>query len=501
VAFSYGGDDMEKIIQGDCLDALKTLESNSVDAVVTDPPYGLSREPNIYEVLSKWMSGEDYRHRGGGFMGKTWDSFVPGPAIWKEVFRVLKPGGHVLCFAGTRTQDLMTISLRLAGFEIRDVVQYLYFSGFPKSMDVGKQLDKRKGGAVLVDEFSQMIKRRRLEKGYSLSFMDKEVCGGSTNYSWFEGRPAGVRLPGVAEYKRIKELLDLDDRYDELIEAAEREKIGVQKNAMSGWSVDGGTKFVDRDITLPATDLAKKWDGWGTALKPAHEPIILCRKPIEKNVAYNVEKYGTGAINIDGCRIPTSDKLGGGRNTGRIKNCHDGYKRPYMNDENHMKKLAEESKKRTQKAEELGRFPANCVTTEPDAFYSKYFNITPPELSKKASKKDRNSDWRGEEINLPLRDKTPGKGSTYKSVDVNGSGILTNGTGKVAPTRNHHPTVKPVDLMSWLIRLITPPGGIVLDPFVGSGSTLVAAKREGFSYVGIEMEPEYIEIAKARTGS
>ncbi|MFD1443024.1 DNA methyltransferase, partial [Thermoactinomyces vulgaris] len=118
---------MERMIHGDCLEELKKLPSESVDSVVTDPPYGLSKEPNIYEVLTKWMSGEDYHHRGGGFMGKSWDSFVPGPSIWKEVFRVLKPGGHVLCFAGTRTQDLMTISLRLAGFEVRDVVEWLYF--------------------------------------------------------------------------------------------------------------------------------------------------------------------------------------------------------------------------------------------------------------------------------------------------------------------------------------------------------------------------------------
>jgi len=132
------------VILGDCLDVLRELPDNSIDSVVTDPPYGLSKEPDIEEVLTKWMAGEDYTHRGGGFMGKTWDSFVPGPSIWREVYRVLKPGGHALVFAGTRTQDLMTVSLRLAGFEIRDVIAWLYFSGFPKSLDVGKAFDRRR---------------------------------------------------------------------------------------------------------------------------------------------------------------------------------------------------------------------------------------------------------------------------------------------------------------------------------------------------------------------
>ena len=441
---------MNRIIHGDCLDELKKLPDNSIDSCVTDPPYGLSREPDIVEVLTKWLDGEDYHHRGGGFMGKTWDSFVPGPSIWREVYRVLKPGAHLLCFAGTRTQDLMTISLRLAGFEIRDVIEWLYFSGFPKSMDVGKQFDKRKGGASFVHEFAKLIKKKRLEKGYSLAFMDKEVCGGTTNYSWFEGRPAGVRLPQLKEYYKIKELLDLDDTYDELMEAAEREKIGEKKsgiaNAFGGGEWKSGPAEVV-DITAPATPLAKKWDGWGTALKPAHEPIIVVRKPLEGTVADNVEKYGTGAINIDGCRIATEDTLDR-PNGKKVGVTWDLTNRP-----------------KDYVGNEKGRFPANCVTTEADAFYSKYFNITPPELSKKASKKDRNSDWRGEEIH-----------------------------------HNNHPTVKPTDLMAWLVRLSTPPGGTVLDPFAGSGSTLVAAKREGFDYIGIEREAEYIEIARARTG-
>lgn len=373
------------ILQGDCLDRLRELPDNSVDSCVTDPPYGLSKEPDISEVLTKWLAGEPYDHGHGGFMGKAWDSFVPHPDIWREVYRVLKPGGHALVFAGTRTQDLMTVALRIAGFEVRDVIEWIYASGFPKSHDVSKAFDRRAGA-------------------------EREVVGYNINH------------------RTLKPV-----------------------NTMVGAPHSG-----DGSITVPATDLARKWDGWGTATKPSHEPIIVVRKPLidadtgrKLTVADCVEKYGTGAINIDACRIgdevqsysPKGIRSGSGNYVG------DKYQ------PNNPEIIVK------------GRFPANAITTDADAFYSKYFNVTPQELSKKASKKDRISDWQGEEIG-----------------------------------RNIHPTVKPTDLMAWLVRLVTPPNGVVLDPFAGSGSTLVAAKREGFGFIGIEREAEYIEIIEARTG-
>lgn len=297
----------------------------------------------------------------------------------------------------------MTVSLRLAGFEIRDVIAWLYFSGFPKSLDVSKAFDKRAGAK-------------------------REVIG--------KGR-------------------------------------GVGKKSGETYSKYGGFKAGEIEITASATDLAKKWNGWGTSLKPAHEPIIMARKPLVGTVAENVERWGTGAINIDGCRIGDEELpaaiSGSNALMGGLKGGDDSAK-GYV------------TKART------GRFPANCVTTEPDAFFSKYFNVTPPELCKKASKQDRNSDWRGEEITLPERVAGGLKGRADGSL------------GKQTFNRNTHPTVKPTDLMAWLVRLVTPPGGIVLDPFAGSGSTLVAAKREGFQYIGIEREAEYVEIAKARVG-
>lgn len=382
----------EVVMQGDCLEKLKELEDNSIDSVVTDPPYGLSKEPDISEVLSKWLAGEEYDHGHGGFMGKSWDSFVPHPDIWREVFRVLKPGGHALVFAGTRTQDLMTISLRLAGFEVRDVIEWIYFSGFPKSHNVSKAFDRRAGA-----------ERKSLGK-----------AKGAVN-------PSGYKHENGAQ--------------------------------------SGGAFKDEYVITAPETDLARKWDGWGTSLKPSHEPIIVVRKPLidgdtgrKLTVADCVEKYGTGAINIDGSRIGDS----GARNNGS-KPREDGYAKNDIYGKYRPMERVDYGK---------GRFPANCITLDSDEFYSKYFNVSPPELSKKASKSDRNSDWQGEEIMF---------------------------------NRNTHPTVKPIDLMAWLVRLVTPPNGTVLDPFAGSGSTLVAAKREGFGFIGIEREPEYVEIIEART--
>lgn len=405
----------EVLLHGDALERLKELPDNSVDSVVTDPPYGLSKEPDIVEVLSKWINGEPYDHKHGGFMGKKWDSFVPHPDLWKEVYRVLKPGGHALVFAGTRTQDLMTIALRLAGFEVRDVIEWLYFTGFPKSYNISKAFD-RKAGA----------KREKVGE-YEVT---RDISGGS--WAQLHGKPNRAKMV---------------------------------------------------DITAPATDLAKQWEGWGTALKPAHEPIIMVRKPLEVDgrkatIIDNVKEHGTGGLNVDGCRIGDgADRVSGGKSGSTA----------IWNEE--------ANNKRTERPTG-GRYPANCITLEGNQFYSKYFNVTLnvtlQELSKKASKKDRNSDWQGNEIDLDYKPYQ----NEYRFKSGDGELRERPKTKK----KNHHPTVKPVDLMSWLVRLITPPNGTVLDPFAGSGSTLVAAKREGFGFIGVELTGEYIPIIEARTG-
>ncbi|MBC9785926.1 site-specific DNA-methyltransferase [Heliobacterium chlorum] len=383
-----------QLLQGDSQELLKTLPDNSVDSCVTDPPYGLSKEPNITEVLTNWLAGEDYNHWSGGFMGETWDSFVPSPELWREVYRVMKPGSHLLCFAGTRTQDLMTMALRLAGFEIRDVIEWLYTSGFPKNLDVGKQFDKRAGA-----------EREKVKVPYNpvLRF------GGQNSRPWMD------------------------------------------KAVQQG--------FHETDSKMPVTEQAKKWDGWGTALKPSHEPIIMARKPLVGTVCDTVEQYGAGVINVNGCRI--KDKSG----TCSVSS-------------------------------QEGRWPANCVTEESDEWFSRFFNISPQELSKKPTKKEKNSDWKGNLIHIEERRVYPGSGRGV----LNSTHTLDGRERKPVMNRNFHPTVKPVGLMQWLIRLVTAPGGIVLDPFGGSGTTGVAALKEDRAFILIEQNPEYVEIARARVG-
>lgn len=365
---------LNQVIHGDCLEVLRTMPDNSVDAVVTDPPYGLSREPDIEEVLRHWLAGDDYNHRGGGFMGKEWDSFVPGPAVWREVCRVVKPGGHILCFAGTRTVDLMGISLRLGGFEIRDCLQWLYGSGFPKSHNISKAIDKRLGGTP---------KRGR--------------------FLYKNGKTAGG------------------------------ERIG---------QLAGGAKHYE---TIPDTEQAQKWQGWGTALKPANEPIVLARKPLsEKTIAENVIKWGTGGLNIDRCRIGTEV----------LYNNYCKPKQGYMSDSEGSSGGAF-SKDGVNIAQ--GRFPANVILDE--------------------------------EAGRMLDEQQEGVSRFF---------YCAKASRKERGEFNKHPTVKPIALMEYLIKLVTPPEGIVLDPFLGSGTTALAALNLGRFFIGIELNEEYCEIARRR---
>lgn len=343
------------IINLDCLLGMRTcLADNSIDAVVTDPPYGLSKEPDMMEVMKHWMKGDDYVHTGGGFMGKSWDSFVPGPSIWKEVFRVLKPGGHLLAFFGSRTYDMGTLAIRLAGFEIRDQIMWVYGSGFPKSLNVEKATG--------------------------------------------------------------------DQQYE----------------------------------------------GWGTALKPAHEPICVARKPLSGTVAENVLTHSTGALNIDGCRVgpPIPHRAGGlHRGSGSTVGSFTG--------ETEFEREAH------------GRWPANFVHDGLNAEeWSRFFYCA------KASKTDRDDGV--------LLSATSAAEMVDRDADSAGMNSPRAGAGRTSGARNDHPTVKPTALMQWLVRLVTPPGGTVLDPFTGSGSTGKACMLEGFEFIGFEMDPHYCEIAEQR---
>jgi DNA modification methylase len=418
---------INQVLHGNSLEVLKTLEDNSVDSIVTDPPYEL------------------------GFMGKKWDStgIAYNVELWKECLRVLKPGGHLLAFGGTRTYHRMACAIEDAGFEIRDCIQWLYGSGFPKSLDVSKAIDKKLGAK-------------------------REVIGKSA-------RNDRVLPSGQGGYHG-----NIQDTY--------RNK---------------GRQKVQLEITTPATPEAKQWEGWGTALKPANEPIVLARKPIsEKTIAENVMKWGTGGLNIDGCRIPTDDNLNGGAYAKQGTPRNDGwgmqrggageYVQPegrfpanVILDEEAGRMLDEQSgiskgSSKPRKNKETGRIcygDYKTIVTQNDTWgdsggASRFFYCA------KASKKERN---------MGLEDVEPTTVDDGRNKPIDNPFLR----GKT-PRRNTHPTVKPVKLMEYLITLVTPPNGIVLDPFFGSGTTGVAAVNLGFNYIGIELDEQYVEIARRR---
>ena len=410
------------IIHGDCLEELKKLPDNSVDAVVTDPPYGLSntKPAQVADVLKAWVTGDTVSvpAKKGGFMGKDWDSFVPPPAVWEECMRVLKPGGHMAVFAGARTQDLMGLSIRLAGFEIRDTLGWIYGSGFPKSMDISKAIDKAAGA-------------------------EREVVGDSPYASRKPNGSAGV--------------------------------------ASVGLSASPGAK-----ITAPATSEAQRWDGWGTALKPAIEPIILARKSLDGTVANNVLAHGVGGLNIDACRVSTDD------DTARPN----GVTAIWQEDGTAKAGIGGGSP--------AGRFPANVLLDEHAA---KEMDKQSGVSSSRASAGRNGKDTAEATWGLNRKDDTvrghndSGGASRFFPVFK----YQAKAPKKERPvieredgTKIQHPTVKPLALLDWLCTLITPPGGTILDPFAGSGTTLQAARNKGFNAIGIEQDQDYIELIEQR---
>lgn len=377
---------------GDCIEQMRQLPDNSVDSIVTDPPYEL------------------------GFMGKSWDStgIAYSVKMWDEALRVLKPGGHLLAFSGSRTYHRMACAIEDAGFEIRDQIMWVYGSGFPKSMDVSKAIDKQAG-------------------------VEREVVG-----------------------TRIKKAGDI-----------------------TGGNFKRNDSYEDTFLTItePATDKAKQWAGWGTALKPAHEPIVLARKPLIGTVATNVIIHGTGALNIDGSRIGTG--------TGETKTVN--YPDIRGNNFNNANGSVEYT------VTDQGRWPANFIHDGSDEATELLGDSARFFYCAKASKKDRNEgldDFAGKEVG------TKGNGLARTCASCGAStlqGCECSDRTYVNPTRaNHHPTVKPIELMRYLVRMITPPNGTVLDPFMGSGSTGKAAVLERFSFIGIDQSADYLEIAKAR---
>lgn len=371
-----------KLINADCIEAMKAMPDNSVDSIVTDPPYEL------------------------GFMGKSWDAsgIAFNVEVWREALRVIKPGGHLIAFSGSRTYHRMAVAIEDAGFEIRDQIMWVYGSGFPKSHNVSKGIDKAAG--------------------------------------------------------------------------AEREVVAQEKNFGASKASDGKQTFGDYagewNVTNPATPAAKQWQGWGTALKPAHEPMVLARKPLIGTVANNVLTHGTGGLNIDGSRVGSE---GGGNSCAGGDSCKCSDKNEIFGATKHpVKPLGE-----------FGRWPANFIHDGSDEVVELLGEPARFFYCAKASKRDRNQGLDGFEA------KRDHDGRKDGGVGGDNPRNRTNNA-----KLNHHPTVKPTTLMQYLVRLVTPPNGTVLDPFMGSGSTGKACAYEGFDFIGIDQSAEYVAIAQAR---
>lgn len=400
------------LLFGDCLDILRTLPDCSVDAVVTDPPYGLS------------------------FMGKKWDYDVPTVEVWVECLRVLKPGGHLLAFAGTRTQHRMAVRIEDGGFEIRDMIAWVYGSGFPKSLDVSKAVEAQ------------------------------ALTGGSA--------PKNIRMLDMGTDYRPHELAGTE---------------GYGDGRMSR-GADTDRDF--KKVAVLTTGEAQQWVGWGTALKPALEPITVARKPLIKTVAANVLAHGTGALNIDGCRVGGEPSPSAAmRASGRVpSSCKPGeYGDTIQN------RITPERWQEARPGEQLGRWPANLIHDGSDEVVAGFPQTKSGTLTSDMNVK-ASSGWVG-----------GSKADRVKSTFIanEGSAARFFYCAKTSKSErgeaNTHPTVKPTDLMRYLCRLVTPPGGIVLDPFMGSGSTGKAAILEGFRFVGVERDRDYMLIAEGRVGA
>lgn len=495
-----------QIYRGDCLDVLKALPNASVEAVVTDPPYGLSKHSPelITAVLKSWLSGERAdTSKIRGFMGKSWDSFVPGPEIWREVLRVLKPGGHLLIFAGTRTMDLMGLAVRIAGFELRDsimvqgILSYCFGSGFPKSTSISKEIDKYLG------KRRRVIKRVRV-KGGGTEHINRANC---RKHEYRSG-----------EYQKGENVLD---------------------------------------VTAPASKEAKRFSGWGSALKPAHEPILIFRKSLDGTLAQNTLKHGCGGLNIDACRVGSAR--------------HDSRPGRGKGDGNHTKDLPSLSADWGAWESNKGRWPPNAVfchlpgcrlvgtkkvkgdnrgkpggkrgggfvntgaargDSKPNAAvygdgevehwicapgcavaaldHRSGVSTGAGGSTSGATALGQGSGWNAHEnhvTRINRRNDTGGASRFFPCFGGEEPPFFYTAKASRAE-KNHgvegqmgHPTCKPVAIMEYLLKLVVPPGGTVLDPFAGSGTTGVAARRLGISAILIERERQYAKWAQQRVAA
>lgn len=493
-----------KVIQGDCLEVLRKLPEASIDVIITDPPYGLSNTSpkQVTETIMKWASGErEFTPTGKGFMGKSWDAFVPPPAVWDEAFRVLKPGGHLLSFAGTRTMGLMDLSIRLAGFEIRDALAWMYGTGMPKGQNISKAMEaKAKTG-----------------KTNSRALRETEQAGDGESYS-IKGKNNGVF---------------------------------------------GEERVYDRKKFEPSTEDAQEWHDWYTQLKPAFEPIVLAQKPFKGSIVDNILEHGTGALNIGATRIGFASEADEAES--KNKNRHADFGSPQgtnnvygdyskqvaknydpvgrfptnvildpeqaevLDDQSGITKSSGGSGDKSRGAlgknmygtyEDKGQELANAGGLGDVGGASRFFFVAEPDEQPgrypanvildedQAEQLDEQSGVTQSRKGKPRASAQPGEGwgMTHTGAEYNDIGgasrffyvAKANRAERPVVDGVQHVTVKPLTLMRYLIKLATPPGGIVLDPFAGSGTTVEAAILEGVKVVGVELDETHIPLIEHR---
>lgn len=532
---------VNEIVCGDNMEVMAGFPDNCIPTIITDPPYGLSFMGKKWDTFKPEYikkTTQYYRNRkvvkpeirksrlsmissaaaqAGSYDLSRNAEFQAWFTIWgREALRVLMPGGTLLIFGGTRTYHRLACGIEDAGFIIKDCLLWIYGSGFPKATDISKQLDKRKDWTK-TNEFSNKIKEVRntlgltKQQAFDKCQMKAITFGGN---SWFEDG----RIPSFEDYKLLKIGLNLNDSFDLLFDEAEREVVGKQKGKVEGYFNPGvgHYKTGEIDVTAPATPEAILWNGWKShGLKPAYEPILVAMKPNDGTYAENALKWGVSGLNIDGGRIP-SEKLTGARSSNK-----DGIAR---------RKIYSGQWNEFEGNPTQGRFPANVILDEEAAaMLDEQSGVSKPKERREGKKggsgfgyfddektKNTNGVWPANNGSGASRffycaksskaERNAGcKGMKVKQT-IGGGGINNTDDdvcGKYGSIKsaghNHHPTVKPLALMQYLARITkTPTGGLVLDPFCGSGTTGMACVLEGRNYIGIEKEPEYVEIANRR---
>ena len=531
------------IIHGDCLEELKKLEDNSIDAVVCDPPYGLSntKPQQVADVLKAWVTGDTVSvpAKKGGFMGKDWDSFVPPPAVWEECMRVLKPGGHMAVFAGARTQDLMGLSIRLAGFRIKDNIGWIFGSGFPKSHNPFKGLklcpsienaphavqvsqwhhhelngEKEPIALALAEimpegEKALLTKTGKGEGSQDLTVTYLSDITGKTfsniDLSWQKHSEESWKHMSMSIIKTIADQITESKTLNFL-----QSKITGKYTPQKGTGEHGSNCRVARvvnffgesggsisDTLMPTvvdavTSPVFGMRSQGTQLKPAIEPIILAQKPLDGTVANNVLAHGVGGLNIDACRVPSDAPIPSHHGTSGAAGVTMGKYRDYV--------PGSETAASVENVQTAGRFPANVLLDEHAA----------KEMDKQSGPAGAHGESRGGGTRGMFGWQSDNRQTT--NIGVGGASRFfpvfkyqAKAPKKERPvieredgTKIQHNTGKPLALMEWLVSWIVPPGGVVLDPFAGSGTTLQAALNKGFQPIGIEQDADYIKLIEKR---